>query len=235
MSSKESQINSRKFENFQTKKYLIISEDSKSFVQYFNEIIKDYGFGEIKNKSKIKNSKILQKTSREIKTIEIISKNDSHKSLSCPVNNVKFAIENIDKYQKIFCVFDYSLEKFQPAIKLAKQHQDKIEIIDSNPCFEYWLYLHFNRSTKQFLNQEKLINELEKEVNKKLKSNDCKSKINFKYNKGIYPEYFMDLLRESSNHKGAIKFAKINFKDHNSKTINPSTKIYQLFEFFKDI
>ena len=220
MPSKKIQINSkRKSENIKTIKYLIISEDSKSFVIYFKEMIMQspYDFRNLK--------KFLPREKLSIE-LEIKSKNNQHRSLSCPLNNVNFAIENFDKYQKIFCVFDYSKsDKYKEAIANAKNYSDKIEIIDSNPSFEYWLFLHFSNSTKPFKDQHQLIKELEELVNNKLKADNKKSKKVFKYNKGKYQDYFIELLE--NNHERSIEFAKKNFKKTNN---NPSTKIYKLFD-----
>ena len=161
--------------------------------------------------------------------VEIKSKDNKHRSLSCPLNNLNFAIENIDKYQKIFCVFDYSKsDKYKEAIANAKKYQDKVEIIDSNPSFEYWLFLHFSNSTKSFKDQHQLIKELEELVNSEHKANKKKSKKIFKYDKGKYDDDFIKLLIK--NHDEAIKFAKKNFEKASN---NPSTKIYKLFECFK--
>jgi hypothetical protein len=220
MSPRETHLNSgRKSENIKTIKYLIISEDSKSFVIYFREILlqKPYDFKNLK--------KYYPKEKLSIE-VEIKSKDNKHRSLSCPLNNLNFAIENIEKYQKIYCVFDYSKsEKYKEAIANAKKYRDKVEIIDSNPSFEYWLFLHFSNSTKPFKDQHQLIKELEELFNSKLKADNKKSKKIFKYDKGKYDDDFIKLL--INNHDKAIKFAKKNFEKTSN---NPLTKIYKLFD-----
>ena len=227
MPPRENHLNSgRKSENIKTIKYLIISEDSKSFVIYFKEMImkSPYDFKNLK--------KFLPREKLSIE-LEIKSKNNQHKSLSCPLNNVNFAIENLDKYQKIFCVFDYSKSnKYNEAIASAKNYSDKIKIIDSNPSFEYWLFLNFSNSTKPFKDQNQLIKELEELVNNKLKNDNKKSKKVFKYSKGKYQDYFIELL--DNNHEKTIQFAKKNFKNNVFSNINPSTNIYKLFEGIKN-
>ena len=77
---------------------------------------------------------------------------------SAPISVVEFALEEYEKdpdFDRIFCVIDRdSHESFYRAVdkaksaKLGKGH--KIQVISSWPCFEIWLLLHFEYSTRQY-------------------------------------------------------------------------------------
>lgn len=77
---------------------------------------------------------------------------------SSPSVIVDFALKEYRKekeYDRVFCVFDKdrhttynnALDKIRRA-RLGKGHT--IEAITSVPCFEYWLLLHFDYTTKHF-------------------------------------------------------------------------------------
>jgi hypothetical protein len=71
---------------------------------------------------------------------------------SAPISVVEYAIKLIKKdngYDQVYCVIDRDQHKrFQEALEKAKGK--KIKMIVSIPCFEYWLLLHFEFTTKSF-------------------------------------------------------------------------------------
>ncbi|HED6586664.1 TPA: RloB domain-containing protein [Campylobacter coli] len=75
----------------------------------------------------------------------ISSKNPS------PLQVVKFAKEKSEEYfyNKIYCVFDKDTHSNFNEAK-QKCEQCNFEAIISNPCFEFWILLHFAYTTKSF-------------------------------------------------------------------------------------
>ncbi|WWG65215.1 RloB family protein [Pseudomonas poae] len=71
-----------------------------------------------------------------------------HCGVTHPKGIVEYAIERQRKFDKVFCAIDRDThESFDEAIRLSKAH-DKITVIASYPCFEYWLLLHFGYTRK---------------------------------------------------------------------------------------
>ena len=75
-----------------------------------------------------------------------------------PLTLVNYAIEKFSKYRdydKIYCVFDQDEHiNYQPALDEIKLHQQNgipIHAITSIPCFELWLLLHFEFSTRAYM------------------------------------------------------------------------------------
>lgn len=74
---------------------------------------------------------------------------------SSPLNVVNYGLKYCKEYDRVFCVFDkdrhtnyqQALDKIRGRRK-AKGH--KIEAITSVPCFEFWILLHFRKTTKNF-------------------------------------------------------------------------------------
>ncbi len=71
------------------------------------------------------------------------------------------------EYDEAWCVFDTeslqsaeAVKDYQDAIALAKQNGIRAAV--SNPSFEVWLLAHFTRSSRQFLNGDAVIVELNK-------------------------------------------------------------------------
>ncbi|MBT0826311.1 RloB family protein [Campylobacter lari] len=105
---------------------LIVCEGKKTEKNYLNQL-KD--FFELTNVS-----------------INIISSKNSS-----PLQIVKFAKEKSkgNSYDKIYCVFDKDTHSdFDKARQKCKKY--KFEAIASNPCFEFWILLHFTYTTKSF-------------------------------------------------------------------------------------
>ena len=125
---------------------------------------------------------------------------------------------------KIYCVFDRdnnTEQQLQQAVKKAKEKD--IEIIFSNPCFEYWILCHFGYFFQSFECQELL-----------LKVKDCLKSYK-KNDKDIYSK-----IEDKTKH--AIENAKKVNNKYVQKKIgivsresNPSTRvgclIERIFEF----
>lgn len=67
-----------------------------------------------------------------------------------PLNIIKEAIKRKGKYDLVYCVIDRDHhEGFDEANQLASKHK-QIIMINSFPCYEYWLLLHFRKSRKPY-------------------------------------------------------------------------------------
>lgn len=65
------------------------------------------------------------------------------------INYAKQKVKEISEYDEIYCVFDRDTHKdFDKALDEAKKIKLKntiFEIIVSDPCFEFWILLHFTK------------------------------------------------------------------------------------------
>ncbi|MFH0870326.1 MAG: RloB family protein [archaeon] len=120
----------------------------------------------------------------------------------------------------IYCIFDRdanSNDEFSHAEKIAKENG--IEIIFSNPSFEYWILSHFGYYSNRF-EKENLTAKLEKQISG-YKKND----------KDIYDK------TESKIKEAIINAKRIN-KTHDKilcRESNPSTQIFRVIEKFKEL
>lgn len=80
----------------------------------------------------------------------IIIDPDSNPSPSSVVKYAKQKLEqNPNEYDEIYCVFDRDRHKdFNKALNMVKN--TIIQTIVSDPCFEYWILLHFTNTSKIF-------------------------------------------------------------------------------------
>ena len=122
-------------------------------------------------------------------------------------------------YNKIWCVIDVEIpmphKSLEEAIEKAKDK--KLEVILSNPFFEYWFLLHFKKVTTAFEKGEELYSAL-KEVHPTYK----KTRIGFDI---LYP------LTDT-----AIKHSKEVLKEQHNEAedlsdCNPSTHVHKIVEY----
>ena len=102
-------------------KVLVLCEDAKSCLDYLKDAAKHYRA-----------------------TVNVM-----HCGHTDPLGIVKKAKAeiNLQNFEQVFCVIDRdSHENFDQACKLSKKFQEKITLIISFPCYEFWLYLHFKKS-----------------------------------------------------------------------------------------
>jgi hypothetical protein len=147
-----------------------------------------------------------------------------------PVNIVDFALEEFKKdkeWDRIYCIFDKEYNNYNAALnRITANFSNGVPIhaITSVPCFEYWLLLHFENSDRPYTQKGKKSpgDQLTSEIKKYLKN----------YKKGDKTIY-----EKTKNYIDiAIMRAKKidNFQIKND-TDNPSTKVYLLAEYLKDI
>ena len=71
---------------------------------------------------------------------------------SSPTKIVEYAIQQVEytnEYDEIYCVFDRDIHgDFDEALKLADNNH--FEVIFSDPCFEFWILLHFTQTAQNF-------------------------------------------------------------------------------------
>ena len=126
------------------------------------------------------------------------------------------------EYEQVWCVFDVEIlhknKSLRPALDKAKAN--KISVALSNPCFEYWTLLHFERNGSSFDDCEAVISRLGKYIRNYKKSDDVHSQIKDKT-------------------ETAIENAKAIEKQHPSEDSrvkrNPSTEVYKLVKYLHDM
>jgi len=148
-----------------------------------------------------------------------------------PARVVQHAIEEYEKskkkddaFDRVFCVFDRD-DHFDYDRALSKLHdRGKFTAITSMPCFEYWLLLHYEYSTKPYKSRsgktaaEQVMDDLRKHLPQYKKED-----------KSIFLAVEKHTNRAKQNAKRSLKAAE------KSGTDNPSTKIHLLVEYLEKL
>ena len=126
----------QKRERERNKRFLIVCEGTKTEPTYFQELLEDLG---------IPSTTVRIARNNGTSPDRIVSH-----ALGLYDDDAKCG----DAYDKVFCVFDRDAHTtFDTAVKyiegLAKEGKPFIAIT-SNPCFEFWLILHFSYTTAPF-------------------------------------------------------------------------------------
>lgn len=140
------------------RRILILCEDSKSSLYYFNSFKKD---------------EYLKRKLSAV-TVEVV-----HPVDYSPLGLVKNAIQRKkearkenNEYDEIWVILDKDEHSRIPdAVDLARRNQINFGI--SIICFEYWILLHFKYTRKAFYNCRELIKDLLKHFPKYTKCNNC--------------------------------------------------------------
>jgi hypothetical protein len=151
-----------------------------------------------------------------------------------PINIVQYALRRLEKddFDQVFCVFDKDDHRnnYDPALKQIKANTSKefplpIQAINSVPCFEFWLLLHFTYSTKPYLQK-----------GKKSAGDQLESKIRSEHIPGYFKGYEKTFEKTKDKLTTAIKNAKkIDNGQKDSNSDNPSTKVHELIEYLQSI
>ena len=179
---------------------LIVCEGSSTEPAYFEALIRELQLHAVK--------------------VHVISPEDSE-----PINIVEFAITKKKKgiapgmpYNKIWCVFDVEAPPHRTLDNAWEKaaNVDGLELILTNPFFEYWFLLHFKKITTPF-NKDKDLHHMLQEVHPSYK----KTRIGF------------DILYQHT--ETAIKNSKKVLKEqHNNaedlRDCNPSTHVHKIVE-----
>jgi hypothetical protein len=74
-----------------------------------------------------------------------------HSGYTDPKGIVAAALKRAKEFEHLYCVIDRDAhENFDAAVHLAGT-SNKLTMIVSHPCFEYWLLLHFNESRRAYM------------------------------------------------------------------------------------
>ena len=156
-------------------------------------------------------------------SVEII-----HCGKTDPKGIVKEAISRQKKFDHIFCAIDRDThQNFDEALILAKT-AEKVDIIVSYPCFEFWLLLHFGYSRKPYAAAGKysaadlLIKDL------------CTYPDLENYEKGKDLNIFNLLLGKRFDEARRIA-PKVLTEAIASEEMNPSTRLHELLDFFEKL
>ena len=136
------------------------------------------------------------------------------------VNYINSEIE-IDGNDKIYAVFDTDVgQNKQQQIEDAKRlaEANGVEIITSTPAFEIWFLLHFGYTTKAFVSNKALQDELEKQIPDYSKSNNTYLAVK-------------DLTGQAiKNAKRLEKYQLNEGQVLDSESCNPYTAVYKVTE-----
>lgn len=128
------------------------------------------------------------------------------------------------EYEVIYCVIDVEAptphESLDRAVNKAKDN--KLEVILSNPCFEYWYVLHFKKTGTPFNSSQKVKSAL------KQKHSDYSESDTTIFNV-VYPKT-----------NDAIKHSKEVLRErHNDaedlRNCNPSTHVHRIVEYLQSM
>ena len=110
----------------QQPRILVVCEDSRSSRDYINDLRKRFA---------VPNVKV------------------DHFGDTSPKKIISEAIKRGKSYEYVYCVLDadvFETEGFDPVVSIPKAHRERVVVVASSPCFEYWLLLHFKRTRKSF-------------------------------------------------------------------------------------
>ncbi len=155
--------------------------------------------------------------------VEIIPIRHEQNTSSNPVNiykDAKLAIENASNFldgDKLCIVVDRDKQSFTDSqfdVLLNAERDNEIKFCISNPCFEFWLLLHFSDCSEYDMN---LLCNNEKEGNRTFVEKCLMEKLGGSYNK--------TRLKFQDNYKDKIKFAIENSKKYSLITEELKEKI----------
>ncbi len=182
---------------------LIVCEDEKTEPAYFKEIIGEYDINSV--------------------NIKIIGTGKDPKSVvKCAKKEALDAKRAKDAYAYVFCVFDEDSHTTFVSASDTIQNNNNLTAARSWPCFEYWVLLHFNNSSRHFHRTGKSPCNNCIEVLKKDIPDYEKNYENF--------GSLMDKLKVAiTNAKASRQRAEADGED------NPSTEVYKILECLKEL
>jgi len=121
-------------------------------------------------------------------------------------------------YDKVFWIVDFdviiketkeakkgaktALQEFKEYVEDIRKNNEKIVVIINNPCFEYWLLLHYETTTKYYASYD----DLEKQLKKYLSDYEKTQRYYTKQNKDVYLRLVSKLSTAISNSKKLDEF-----------------------------
>lgn len=187
-------------------KVLIVCEGTKTEPHYFNELINHY-------KLSSANVKVDGSCDSSPKCV-----------FNYAVQLFKEEKKKGDSYDRVYCVIDKDTHSTYDETMTKITNKQQFYLANSAPCFEYWLLLHFNYSTKPYTKKGKssIANEVLKDLKKYIP----------KYKKGaknIFKTTKNNLDLAINNATNSQRQAKQNGTD------NPSTRIHELVVYLRNI
>lgn len=190
---------------------LIVCEGEKTEPQYFKRLCKK-----------------LRLTSAEIR---ICGKECG----SAPISVADYAVQVSKKekieakksltapYDCIWCVMDVEQTGNNPtlpeALQKAKSHDIKVAL--SNPCFEYWLLWHFEKSDRPFSNCNGVIHRLEQILDRPYRKGDC-----------VFDDGFLEIDKATQR---ADKFFENREEFDSGIPSTPYTNVHGLVNYLKEV
>ncbi len=191
---------------------LIIPEGSKTEPKYFKALLCHLGF--------------------KAKAVRV-----EENSITCPLALAKMAFEVLAEdpdFDQIYVVFDRDGHgKYFNALDfLRRKRSKKVYYINSNPCFEFWFYLHVKNSDAPINSDEK--NSAGKKMCEMLKGS-CDV---FKgYEKGNF-EYALDFLLDNlqvARKNSQLIEDRLSERGEDLDTANPFTRMHQMLEKVEEL
>lgn len=176
---------------------LIVCEGKVTEPAYLNQVLQHY---------------------RLINNVKVVSSNKG----SSPENVLECAESYIknDSYDKVFCVFDKDKHSTYSNVINKIKNIRKIDSVNSVPCFEYWLLLHFRYTTAACYTCSDPANYVICCL-KKYDPSYCKSR------RQDFSAYIKRIDTAVVNAKNALLDSKKN------KTDDPSTHVHELIVFLQ--
>lgn len=181
---------------------LVICEDTKSCKNYLEDAARHF---------------------RSYAEIEI-----AHCGKTDPLGIVTKAVEKSHAFDHVYCAIDRDKhENFDEAVRLAEVNKFAVTVIASYPCYEFWLYLHFDYNRKPYA------------VQGNLSAGDCMVKDLCKipdmasYSKGGSQEVFEKLLLKLPDARKCAK--RVMDAAIAERDMNPSTRLHDLIAIFEEL
>lgn len=98
---------------------------------------------------KVSSHDYLKKAAQHFRASAIVEVD--HCGKTDPQGIAENALRRCKDYERVYCVVDRDSHKnFHAAIKIVADSKKNVELIISNPCFEYWIIIHFNYTRKGY-------------------------------------------------------------------------------------
>jgi hypothetical protein len=127
------------------------------------------------------------------------------------------------EYEIIYCVFDVEAPtphgSLADAVGMANAHN--LDVILSNPCFEYWYILHFRKTSAPFYTNDEVLSNLRQEYPDYSKSDADIFEV-------VYPKT-NDAIKHS---KEVLSEQHDNAED--LRNCNPSTHVHKIVEYLQN-
>ncbi|NQY64193.1 MAG: RloB domain-containing protein [Alteromonadaceae bacterium] len=199
----------RKAKRFPYERVLIVCEGEKTEPNYFSELINFYKL----NSANVAIDGTCGSTPKSVfeRAVHLAQKEE----------------QKGDAFDRVYCVFDKDNHESynETVIKIltGKSHKTFYAAV-SIPCFEYWLLLHFQYTTKPYHTKENssVGNQVLKELKTLLPTYT-------KGNNDIFASLYPQLEFAKVNARRALKYAKNNHTD------NPSTYIHELVDYLQNL